>query len=149
MKKLLDKSFVLVQFDEENNVVEIIWRKFALSKQYRETIQTAYNAVVTYQASGWLSDLTNSGVVAMDDQKWMKEEIIPKSIGAGVKKVAFVRPKNVFSRVFLRNIDTELTTTKEHFANIEEAREWIKIDAKLTTFTKEHFVNIHYKQVKF
>lgn len=133
MKKLLDESYVLVQFDEENSVIEIIWKKFAMSKQYRNAIQTAYNAVVTYQASSWLSDMTNAGVVAMEDQKWMKEEMIPKGIEAGVSKIAVVVSKDVFSQIFLRSIDTKLTTfTKEHFENIKEARAWVKKETVLS-----------------
>ncbi|EAY27167.1 hypothetical protein M23134_08441 [Microscilla marina ATCC 23134] len=132
MKKLLDEHYVLVQLDEEYNIIEVIWRKFAMSRQYRQTIETAYQAIVEYNVTGWLSDMTHASVVAMEDQHWMKNVMIPKGIAAGIAKAAIVKSEDINSQKFVRSVESGMRSfSSGHFASIEEAREWLKKETVL------------------
>jgi isocitrate dehydrogenase kinase/phosphatase len=127
MKKLLDEHYVLVQLDEEHKIIEVIWKKFAMSRQYRQTIELAYQAILEHDLVGWLSDMTNASVVAMEDQHWMKNVMIPKGVAAGISKVAIVDSKDIFSQKFVRSIESNMGSfSSEHFPTIEDAREWLK-----------------------
>lgn len=132
MKKLLDEHYVLVQLDEEHKIIEIIWKKFAMSRQYREAIETAYQAILEHNVVGWLSDLSNASVVAMEDQHWMKNVMIPKGVAAGISKVAIVEAKDIFSQKFVRSIEASMENfASAHFPTIEDAREWLKKETVL------------------
>lgn len=129
MKVLLDKSHVLVQLNEEQSTVEVIWKKFAMSPQYREAIRIAQEAIINYKLDNWLSDMTNAGVVALEDQHWMKEQMIPKGAQAGIAKVAIVMAKDIFSKKYIDSIETDLQNfTTRHFDDIESARNWLGQD---------------------
>ena len=132
MKKLLDEHYVLVQLDEEHKIIEVIWKKFAMSRQYRQTIELAYQAILEHDLVGWLSDMTNASVVAMEDQHWMKNVMIPKGVAAGISKVAIVDSKDIFSQKFVRSIESNMGSfASEHFPTIEDAREWLKKETVL------------------
>ena len=132
MKKLFDEHYVLVQLDEEHKIIEVIWKKFAMSRQYRQTIELAYQAILEHDLVGWLSDMTNASVVAMEDQHWMKNVMIPKGIAAGISKVAIVDSKDIFSQKFVRSIESNMGNfSSEHFPTIEDAREWLKKETVL------------------
>lgn len=132
MKKLLDEHYVLVQLDEEHKIIEVIWKKFAMSRQYRQTIELAYQAILEHDLVGWLSDMTNASVVAMEDQHWMKNVMIPKGVAAGISKVAIVDSKGIFSQKFVRSIESNMGSfSSEHFPTIEDAREWLKKETVL------------------
>ncbi len=132
MKKLLDEHYVLVQLDEEHKIIEVIWKKFAMSRQYRQTIELAYQAILEHDLVGWLSDMTNASVVAMEDQHWMKNVMIPKGVAAGISKVAIVDSKDIFSQKFVRSIESNMGSfSSEHFPTIEDAREWLKKETVL------------------
>lgn len=132
MKKLFDEHYVLVQLDEEHKIIEVIWKKFAMSRQYRQTIEAAYQAILEHDLVGWLSDMTNASVVAMEDQHWMKNVMIPKGVAAGIRKVAIVDSKDIFSQKFVRSIESNMGEfSSEHFPTIEDAREWLKKETVL------------------
>mgnify|MGYP001794714055 CR=1 FL=1 len=127
MNILLDENYVRIQVNGEHRVVEIIWKKFAMSKQYRDAIEVAYEAITRYDLTGWLSDMTQAGVVAIQDQNWVIEDIVPKCIAAGIVKTAIVDSRDVFSNKYVHSIETAYPkSTAEHFKDIESARAWFQ-----------------------
>ncbi|OJJ21317.1 hypothetical protein BKI52_12205 [marine bacterium AO1-C] len=132
MNILLDENYARVQVDGEHRIVEIIWKKFAMSKQYRDAIEVAYEAVTKYDLTGWLSDMTQAGVVAMQDQNWVIEDIVPKCIAAGIAKTAVVDSKDIFSKKYVESIEAAYpNATAEHFKDITSARKWLKQESVL------------------
>jgi len=127
MNILLDESYAQVQVDGEHRIVEIIWKKFAMSNQYRDAIKVAYEAVTKYTLTGWLSDMTHAGVVAMQDQNWVIEDMIPKCIAAGIVKTAIVDSQDIFSKKYVESVERAYpNATAEHFKDLASARQWLK-----------------------
>lgn len=129
MNILLDENYARVQIDNEHKIIEIIWKKFAMSKQYREAIEVAYEAIQKYALTGWLSDMTNAGVVALQDQQWIKEDMVPKCMAAGIVKTAVVDSQDIFSKKYIESLEAEYpNAATEHFTDITSARKWLKAE---------------------
>ena len=98
-----------------------------MSNQYRDAIKIAYEAVTKYTLTGWLSDMTHAGVVAMQDQNWVIEDMIPKCIAAGIVKTAIVDSQDIFSKKYVESVERAYpNATAEHFKDITLARQWLK-----------------------
>lgn len=81
---------------------------------------------------GWLNDTRKLKTVRIDDVKWIDDAVNIRGLKAGVKKVAFVLPENVFGRMGTR-LYVEFTTRRpdntmeiKAFKTIAEAKLWLK-----------------------
>lgn len=127
IQRIFDENCAVVQLDTENNIVEILWKKFATTAQYRQVIQAASNTIISQGAQKWLSDMSQAGVVSRDNQKWLKEDIIPNAISHGLKQVAIVVSVNIFNKLYVNNIKEELEQfSTQYFDNVEDARKWLQ-----------------------
>ena len=127
MKNFLNEEYAEVNYNPQANLVEVIWRKNQTSDHYRQTVKTAYEIILKYGASKWLSDMRNEGVVSVKDQKWLTEEMMPKAFQAGLRRVALVVSKDVFVRFYTKNIEQPVNDhfQSKHFDDVENARKWL------------------------
>ncbi|OJJ18762.1 hypothetical protein BKI52_24490 [marine bacterium AO1-C] len=123
----LNEEFAAVNYNPQVNLVEVIWRTHQQSSHYRQAINAAYEIILKYGANKWLSDMRNEGVVSVEDQKWLKEEMVPKAFKAGLRRIALVVSKDVFVRFYTKNIQKPLVETFQvrHFDDIEQAHKWL------------------------
>ncbi|OJJ17845.1 hypothetical protein BKI52_28720 [marine bacterium AO1-C] len=123
----LNEDFARVNYYPQNNLVEVIWHKSNTNNQYRQTITAAYNVVVKYGANKWISDMRNGGVISIDNQKWLKEEMVPKAVRSGLRRVALVVSKDIFNLFYAKNIKNTLQESfqSKYFDDVEKAYQWL------------------------
>lgn len=126
----LDKEYVTVLYKPELKAVEILWKNFAPSKQYRETMQLAYKVIASCRAKHWLSDMTYAGVVSIENQKWMKKEFIPRALKLGIEKIGFVASKDIFNKMYTDDVKNLLSAQSgaqcHYFSVLSEAENWLR-----------------------
>ncbi len=127
--EIINNESAILEFNEPLNSMEVYWKGYTKSGQYREMMEKAYDAIVQHGATQWLSDMTNSGVSSTEDQQWVMTEFIPKCAKAGVTRVAIVLSKDVFARFYADKFKSSLSehaSFDKYFATREKAHEWLK-----------------------
>jgi hypothetical protein len=129
MKILHETDNALLQYNEDTNAIELIWKKFQDEVTYRMMFTKGIEYLKEQKATGWLSDIRKEGVVGPIQSKWLQEEIIPKAISYGLKKIAVVMDSDVFKRVYVKSIEKavhEASDNMHYFYSIEDANQWLR-----------------------
>ncbi|MEM9673523.1 MAG: hypothetical protein ACFB15_12505 [Cyclobacteriaceae bacterium] len=93
------------------------------------TCSSALEKLVEYQCNKLIADTTDLGVMGKEKQEFIQQEWFPKAIAIGLKKVAFVVPKDVFGKFGMEKANKEAEGSPidmKYFDSLEEAKEWIK-----------------------
>jgi hypothetical protein len=127
MKLLIEHEKANLQFNEETNTIELIWKKFQDEATYKMMFTKGIEYLKEYKATGWLSDIRNEGVVGPGTSAWLQNEIIPKAISYGLKKIAVIMEPDIFKEFYVKNIE-KITENKmmQYFDSLEKANEWLK-----------------------
>lgn len=131
--EILDNESARLLFNEPLNSVEVYWKGHIKSDKYKGIMQTAYDTIIKYEATQWLSDMTHAGVTSPEYQQWVKNEFIPKCAETGLKRVAVVLAKDVFARFYVDKVKASLGENdllNERFKTREEAHEWLELGVK-------------------
>ncbi|MBL6446025.1 STAS/SEC14 domain-containing protein [Fulvivirga sp. 29W222] len=127
MKLLLEHDKANLQFNEETNSIELIWKKYHDEASYRLMFTQGVKLLKEYGATGWLSDIRKEGVVGPTISSWMQKEILPVAIANGLKKVAIVMDADVFKEFYVKNIERNVAQgIMKYFDSVEAAHEWLK-----------------------
>jgi len=74
-----------------------------------------------------LTDSRTAGPVLEEDVKYFRENVMPEMEKAGVRYLAIVMPTNVFTRMTIQDMTTNINpVTVRYFESIREAREWLR-----------------------
>ncbi|HAN18107.1 MAG: hypothetical protein A2X13_04040 [Bacteroidetes bacterium GWC2_33_15] len=127
MKLLFEHEKANLFYNEDTNSIELIWKKNQDSETYKLMFTKAVEFMKTYKTTGFLSDIRKEGVVGTESTKWMQQEIIPKAISFGLKKIAVVMEADIFKEFYVKNLKkvTDKETIK-YFDSEESARGWLK-----------------------
>ena len=127
-KIYLDTAYVCVRWVSAGSWVEVAWKAWANSTEYRAAHETVITALRENHASKNLIDAREARVVSHADQQWLIEKWIPRATAAGRRWTAVVMPKSALARTISENIDKRprLNLTKvEYFDTVEEAAPWL------------------------
>lgn len=127
MTVLFNHEKAVLQYNEDTNAIELIWKKFQDEATYKLMFTKGVEALKEKKATGWLSDIRNEGVVGPATSKWMQETILPKAIAYGLKKIAVVMDADIFKEFYLSNIKKNTgNAMMRHFDSFESANNWLK-----------------------
>lgn len=129
MKMLLEMEKADLRYNEETNAIELIWKKVHDEMNYKTAFTRGIEFLKEYKATRWLSDIRNEGVVSPANSKWMQEEMLPKAISYGLKKIAAVLKADVFQEFYVKNISKQAAKSNQlmkYFDSIEDANKWLK-----------------------
>jgi hypothetical protein len=74
-----------------------------------------------------LTDSRTAGPVLEEDVQYFKDKILAEMEKAGVRYLAIVMPTNVFTRMTIQDMTSNLNLiTVRYFESIREAREWLR-----------------------
>ena len=133
METILDTDYALVEFYEEDALVQIIWRK--VNKLNLEDYQNALNKALEFQDNNkdkvkfYMSDIRQQGVLSPAYRKWFQDVAIPRALSYGLEAGAVLFEGNIFQKYYLNNI---MNSTKKFgikfkfFGKREEAISWFK-----------------------
>jgi hypothetical protein len=95
-----------VYIDHKNKLLKVIWNPLPmLDVRFRELLEQFTQLAKKYNPHSIFVDarLHKHGILA-NTQEWHDEVIIPRYIAAGVKRMAFLTPANVFSELSHKSI---------------------------------------------
>ena len=128
MKLLFEHEKAFLQYNEEVNSVELIWKKFQDPETYQLMFKKGVEFIKEYKATGFLSDIRNEGVVSPDSSKWLQQVIMPKAISYGLKKIAVVMNSDVFKEFYIKGIQKSAEKEMmQYFDSVEAANVWLKV----------------------
>ena len=121
-----DSEAVQLYYDGNLKICVIRWKKQASSKVYRETFSVALNALKVYKTHGWISDVSQQGTVAEEDQLWLFNTLAPEAIDNGLRQIAIVGADET-SRYFKRFRKTSDANQVglRFFSSMDEALLWM------------------------
>jgi hypothetical protein len=127
-KVYLDAPYVSVRWVSAGRWVQVEWKAWANSSEYRAAHETVLLAIRENRASKNLIDAMNARVISDADQRWLIEDWIPRAIAAGRRWTALVLPKSALGRTISENIDKlprPNRTKVQYFQTVEEAAAWL------------------------
>ncbi|HTJ51170.1 MAG TPA: HAMP domain-containing sensor histidine kinase [Cyclobacteriaceae bacterium] len=130
MQILLNEPFAKIFFDAHRNTTGVIWTGAITSEQYRAVFKKCMEFLRFYNTPNWLSDITNQGPVAPEDQQWLFGTIIPAAAKMGLKRIGAIKPsaKNSVLIEYVNGIRAAIANfgiTQQFFDSFEEAVHWL------------------------
>ncbi|NJO02697.1 MAG: hypothetical protein HC880_14325 [Bacteroidia bacterium] len=124
---ILDNDYVTLIYKNDLKALEVLWKKFTPSKHYFEILQVAYRAAASHPVKYWISDMTNAGVISLENQKWIKKELIPRLLKGGVEKIGVVVSLDIFNKMFTDELRKILGhQVCKYFYSLPEAENWAR-----------------------
>ncbi|UII28160.1 STAS/SEC14 domain-containing protein [Fulvivirga maritima] len=125
--ELRNDAFASIVFEKDMNAIVVVWKKIPSEEIYKGVFSQAVIELNSKGADKWLSDIRKQGVVGPSNTKWLQEEILPRAVKAGLRKIAIVVEKDIFKKFYIDNVKTTMSETAEmhYFDNDEEARKWL------------------------
>lgn len=117
-----------MEWDPTINAVLFKWNEFSTGEEFRKGANRLLEFIRSKQASKLIVDTREITAHNDEDEEWLKEEWVPKTIEAGVEYAATVRQDSAIAKMDMDNFITELEElnyTAMVTADMEEAREWI------------------------
>ncbi|MDX2302034.1 MAG: hypothetical protein NW226_04500 [Microscillaceae bacterium] len=125
---IFESKYVQVNYNPVTNSVETIWKDFATSDEFRKTIDIVYEAMIKNKPQNWVVDFTRAGVVAVKDQEWFYNKVLPKMARAGIKKAPVVASGDVFSKMHSDEAKRHMNRMgieSRYFENRQAIEEWL------------------------
>jgi len=127
-KVYLEMPYVSVRWVAQGRWVQVEWRAWANSAEYRAAHETILAALRENHATRNLIDATHERVIAEADQRWLIENWIPRAMAAGRRHTAVVMPLRALGKTITENIDRGPRvnqTTVQYFGTFDEAAAWL------------------------
>lgn len=130
MKELINNEFAQVSFDQQSKAIVAIWKKPATAETYQTIFNSILENFVKYGANSFVSDIHNQGLVGIESRSWLMSEILPKAYQAGLRAVAVISPKDVFSSFYVATIlnavvNNNLNVEFDEFQDVPSALAWV------------------------
>jgi hypothetical protein len=133
MKTILNTDFAIAEFYEDDELIQVTWKKIS-GKLPLEEYKNTYLTVLNFHEQNkdkvrfFLSDIREQSVLSPDYRKWFQEEAMPRAINNGIIKSSVIFDGNVFQKYLINNI---MNTTKKFgiamkfFSKREDAIKWL------------------------
>ncbi len=125
---ILEERYVRVSYDSRTNTIETIWKDFATSDEYRRTINLVCKTILKNRPRHWVMDYRHAGVVAVKDQEWFYNSILPKIARAGLKTAPAIASEDIFSRIYSDESHKRMKKVgiaAEYFSDRQAIDEWL------------------------
>jgi len=128
-------KFTFRQFITEKQQVNSKWlasTKNMTMEEFKKEMLDICEYYLDIKPKKLLSDATEMAfLVTPDLQEWVASTISPQFVKAGIKKVAFLVPKEIFAQVALEQMGDESKNNKvplavQYFDNKEKANFWLE-----------------------
>ncbi len=118
-----------------DDYVEFIWMETTESmteEEYKEIMQEWASIAEEHQPSKLLLDIVNNKfLLSPEIQEWTDQNIFTRTHEAGLKKDAFIAPKNIVALMSVEQLFDEANVSKKErkfFDEREEALKWLLND---------------------
>lgn len=128
-KELYNKEFCTIYFNYNFKFINIIWKGFPRSNDFREACNKVIDFMSEYKTGKLLTDNRDAKIFSVEDQKWLNSEWLPNAIEAGYYCSATLINNDIFVKTAIKNITNKRDKTHvktKIFTNHDEAVEWLK-----------------------
>ncbi len=136
METVIKNSFIEIKWNKSSAFMETTWTTTPLmsQKKYRELLALYIQQIEEYQPDKLIVDSREAAyVIEPEDQDWLNENIYPRTVKAGVKKLAFVVGTDVFMQISLEQVSTDSHNNadvasklkQEFFDDYQQASDWV------------------------
>ena len=128
MTTLLDTNTCKVIYKENADFFTIRWIGFPKSKEFRTACNFILDEMKKKNIKKLLTNNSQAKLFAVDDQKWLNNDWLPRAEKTGYYCSAVVSNDDVFIKSALRNITAKRDATKflsNYFSSEEEAEKWL------------------------
>lgn len=105
-----NKRHASVSYDPKIKAPKVIWKDFTSIDDYKETLEATFEVIKKHQCTQWISDQKETKIVPKEASQWLKTVFIPKAAKAGVKKVALILSKDIFSQLYAKRLEQNIKT---------------------------------------
>jgi hypothetical protein len=127
-KVYLDAPFASVRWEGDGRWVVVEWRTWASSSEFRAVQETALAAVQEKRASRFLVNAQNARLIVSEDERWTRDDLIPRRERAGIRWTAIVAPVNKLAWIIyadLAKTPRSEVFQRAQFATLDEAKAWL------------------------
>jgi hypothetical protein len=111
----------------EGDHVKAVWRGFFSGEKFRQGLEKILELIKEKVATLYIADISSAKVISLDDQNWISQDWSPRAYEAGLRKNAFIYPKDVFAQMAVRRVTQIMRTEIEiaYFHDEAEAIKWL------------------------
>ncbi|MDW7692750.1 hypothetical protein R9C00_11550 [Flammeovirgaceae bacterium SG7u.111] len=132
---LFESKKAKIYLNPETCTLELMWTKNADKEDYKSVSYKGLELLKEYRLANWLSGIKNNDVIDDELSLWLQEEIIPRAVSYGLKKVAIVMEKDAFDKYYSNFIynNSERTGIEylQFFDTKDKADAWLLSNHKL------------------
>lgn len=127
-QKLYNSDIVSLNFDSENQLIEMIWKSNPDSEEYRKMFEVMIEFSKTNHIRFVISDMRNEGLVRPEDVKWMSREVLQRAIEHNLERLALVIEDSIFASVYADVVKNKLKQSPikvQVFSDTQSALAWL------------------------
>jgi hypothetical protein len=107
-----------------------VWQGvFVSGEEYRAVLTRLLDFIASRRGCRLLADMRNMPVMSPEDQAWVQDVWMPRSLAIGLRYSAIIAPKKAVTRSTIRHIVQDagnIERTRAYFDTVEEAKAWLK-----------------------
>lgn len=125
---LADNAICRVTVDAGIPCVKFVWQQYATSAQLRFVHESALDLLRRNALHKMLGDDSSLALIPVDDQAWIREDWMPRAIGAGLQAAASKCPKGFFGKQSVANVISGAPPGIDlrSFDTLDEAKTWLR-----------------------
>jgi len=130
--EIYKSEFWTISFDNETKIICPTWYPESVSLTdvlYREEMLNYTDIVEQYKPQKALIDNTLFGFpITPELQEWTNNELFPRILAVGVKRVALIMPQELLTQFGLEQVMEEahgLEFETRYFSDLENGKEWL------------------------
>lgn len=93
-----EDPFMDVHWHDDVRIPRLCWKRFSATGAYRRAMDKLIDLASEKQARVCWLDLEDLSVVDKDDQIWIKETWLPRTVQAGIKHIAVTMPSTPLAK---------------------------------------------------
>lgn len=112
-------------YESDTEILTQNWEGFSTSQEFKEAIDKTVDFVKNNPVKGILSNTQDQGVVKKEDTEYAAS-VMPKLFMSGLKGMAFVLPKDIFSKLSVKKFEDDTKGANiKMFDRTNEAAAWL------------------------
>ncbi len=131
MIEIFNRHYARATYNTDYKCIEVVWHSNQTFEEYKLlfTRLLEFQRNSGFEITGYLSDITDQGIVSPESRKWFENVALPTAVSQGLKYAAVVFDASVFKKYYLNlilQIANVYRLQMKVFNSVEEARQWLK-----------------------
>jgi hypothetical protein len=125
---ILDNEFASLCYHSDTNIIHHTIKQYLMGEHLRTLMDTGFETLKKHNSTKWLSDDRNNGPLTPEDEEWARSVWFPKTIKAGWKHWAIVKPAKVLGQLNMRRYKETYAAAgiqADLFSELDDAMKWL------------------------